>query len=176
MIGFSGRIKSGKTTIARATADSLSWQYVAFSDYVRLVARQQDLDPELRPVLQSIGESLIGQGWPKFCRNVLAIANWQTGEPIVIDGIRHVDAVDHLQAIVAPLTFRLIHVVIESELQLDRVRREETSQSLDRLELHSTEADVRCRLPQLADLVVDGAKPIETTVTEIHAFLRKTIR
>ena len=171
-IGLSGRIKSGKTTLAQATAKSLGWPYVSFGDYVRRVARQRNLDPESRPVLQNLGESLIARGWPRFCRNVLATANWQAGEPIVVDGIRHVEAVDHLQAIVAPLRFLLIHVTIEAELQHDRIRREEeTLQSLSHLERHSTEADVNSRLPQLAHLVVDGAKPIEEAVTEIHTYL-----
>ena len=135
---------------------------MSFGDYIRAVARQQKQDSESRPVLQNIGESLIAQGWPAFCRNVLATISWQPGNPAVIDGIRHVEAVDNLRAIVVPLGFVLVHVKIDDDRQLHRVRLEQgTLESLGGLELHSTEADVKSRLPELADLLVDGARPIE---------------
>lgn len=175
-IGFSGRIKSGKTTVAKATADALGWPFVSFGDYIRAVARQQKQDSESRPVLQRIGESLIAQGWPAFCRNVLATISWQAGNPAVIDGIRHVEAVDNLRAIVVPLAFVLVHVKIDDVRQLHRVRLEQgTLGSVGGLELHSTEADVKSRLPELADVLVDGARPIEDTVAQICDFLKETV-
>ena len=96
VIGFSGRIKSGKTTIATATASSLDWQCASFGDYVRWVAIRQNEDPESRAALQRIGESCIARGWPAFCHNVLKMVNWRSGMPVVVDGIRHVEAVEQI--------------------------------------------------------------------------------
>lgn len=172
VIGFSGRIKSGKTTIASAIADSLGWSCASFGDYVRRVAVQRKQDPRSRTVLQEIGESLIGEGWSPFCRDVLTAANWRLGMPVVVDGVRHVEAVKHLREIVLPLKFLLVYVAIDKDLQLARARRENlTPEMLTDIEHHSTEVDVQSKLPEIADLLVDGAKSIEETVAEIRRSL-----
>jgi len=94
--------------------------------------------------------------------------------PVVVDGIRHVEAVKHLRDIVLPLKFLLIYVEIDTALQLARVRRENlTPQMLADIEEHSTEVD-GSRLPELADLIADGAKSIEETVAEIRRSLLRS--
>ncbi len=173
-IGFSGRIKSGKTTIAAATADSLRWPCASFGVYVRNVAVRRRQNPRSRAVLQEIGESLVAQGWSVFCHDVLKTANWVRGMPIVIDGIRHVEAVKRLREMVSPLKFLLVYVTVDADLQLARARRANVApQMLADIEKHSTEVDVQFRLPELADLLVDGANSIGQTVAEIEVCVQE---
>ena len=160
VIGFSGRIKSGKTTVSQAVADALSCQRASFGDFVRAEATRQGLDAESRSVLQDVGEMLIVQGWPQFCRNVLATADWQPGSSVVVDGIRHAEAVRQLARIVDPIPFVLVHVAVDEEVQQHRIQDEE-SQNLEDTEFHSTEADVKEVLPMMADLVIDGSHSVD---------------
>lgn len=60
VVGFSGRIKSGKTTLSARVAELMGWPYTSFGDYVRKVARLRRR-PELREILQEIGQELVDQ-------------------------------------------------------------------------------------------------------------------
>ena len=48
------------------------------------------------------GEELEGLDSETFCKKVLTSATWNSGDPIVIDGIRHVRMLNDLRKIVAP--------------------------------------------------------------------------
>ena len=166
VIGFSGRIKSGKTTVSQAVADVLSLPRASFGDFVRAEAQRRGLDGESRSVLQNLGELLIDQGWLRFCQDVLATVDWQPGNSLVVDGIRHAAAVRTLSRIVDPLPFVLVHVAVDEEIRQHRFQRQEM-QSLREAESHSTEADVKDVLPMMADLIVDGAQAVDDLVREI---------
>ena len=166
-VGFSGRISSGKTTISRAVAQALQWPRASFGDFVRSVASSRRLAVESREVLQEIGVSLISKGWPEFCRDVLAAAGWQPGSAIVVDGIRHTDAVQHLAEIVAPLSFVLVHVAIEEHVRNERqLQRDGTPVQME-AESHSTEIAVKDLLPKRADLTVDGNWSLDRIIGEV---------
>ena len=171
VIGFSGRIKSGKTTISQAVATALSFPRASFGDYVREEAKRRELDPDSRSILQDLGETLIAQGWSQFCRDVLATVAWQPGSPLVVDGIRHAEAVRELTLIAAPLPFVLVHVAIDEQVRTDRLE-DQHLRELAIAELHSTEADARNILPMMADLVVSSAIPLEDSVQEVVEFVQ----
>lgn len=78
VVGFAGKMGSGKTTISSLTAQTLGWARVGFGDYVRSVARQRGLDAS-RGTLQALGESLLADGSEGFCRDVLAQTDWRLG-------------------------------------------------------------------------------------------------
>jgi hypothetical protein len=120
-------------------------------------------------VLQDIGATLIEQGWEGFCRAVLSQVDWEPGQPIVIDGIRHVEAIDTLRQLVAPSKLLLVFVDIsdlEHEARL-RQRGLTKDEKLQRVETHSTEAQVRAMLPGIADFTVDGTQPIDRLLHQI---------
>ena len=119
VIGFAGRKKSGKTTISQTVADTLNWPYASFGDFVRHEASRRNLDATSLVVLQDLGEKLIGDGWPEFCRGVLALSEWKPGKSLIIDGIRHAEAVQQLTRIVAPLPFALVYVSTHDEVLLE---------------------------------------------------------
>src|SRR5574341_206680 len=95
---------------------------VSFGDHVRAEARRLGLDDSAREVLQAVGEALIGAGWERFCRSVLAQADWTPGRPLVIDGVRHVQAVETLRPLVAPAALRLVYLEVPESVRERRLR------------------------------------------------------
>lgn len=172
VIAFSGSIASGKSTLSLALAGELHWKYASFGDYVRLQAKRCGLTPS-RKVLQDIGQSLIEEGWEQFCRLVLIQAQWSAGEPLIVDGIRHLEAIATLRSLVAPLELWLIYISVDEITQKTRLQQrnrsaEESEQSVQN---HSTEIQVKTRLQQIADLIVDGSQPVPHSIYDIVSWL-----
>ena len=156
---FSGGIASGKTTVASAVAERFGLGSASFGRFVRSTAKARGV-PEERERLQALGESLIEQmGWQGFCRAVLDAASWKPGSSLVIDGIRHVDAVETIRVLVAPVPTKLIFVDVPQEVRQARAEdRPGDVTDLARADAHSTEKDVHHVLKARADLVLDGKR------------------
>ena len=120
VLGFSGPIASGKTTISMKLAKHLGCPRVSFGDYVRKVASERGLDVLSRDVLQNVGESLIREGWKKFCSSVLEQVKWEPGGTLVVDGVRHKEALTNLKELTAPSKMFLIYVTAS---QVDKEKR-----------------------------------------------------
>ena len=170
VVGFSGGIASGKSSLSTAVAQATGWSRTSFGGYVRTVATQRGLEPT-RENCQAIGEELIEADIRGFCKNVLAQASWSPGEPLVIDGIRHLEVADILAGVLGPADFVLVYVELPRAEREARLKsRDGESQPLERFEQHSTEAQVS-ELRARADLVVDGDRPIEELTGEVVSFL-----
>ena len=171
-VGIAGRIASGKSSISAVLASRLGWKRASFGDFVRSLAAQRGLEPT-REVLQGIGEELEALDSVAFCSDLLASAGWHNGDPIVIDGIRHVRILENLKNIVAPQ--RLLFVYLEAQDDTRRVRfaqREgSNAELLTAVESHSTEREVISRLPDLADLRLSNDDGAEEELVDI--ILRK---
>lgn len=174
-VGFAGAIGSGKTTIATTLHQLLGGVFVSFGDYVRAEAQRRGL-AEPRETLQDLGESLITeQGWDGFCRDTLAYFGWHHGDPVVIDGVRHVEVVSALRRLVSPEQFALVFVTTAEGVRLERLKIEGLSEHRRRarVEAHSTESQVRGPLPEIANLLVDGALPAYNNARAIVRWLSK---
>lgn len=170
LIGFSGPLKSGKTTVSTAVANALHLKRASFGDFVRQIAARRGLDPTKRRVLQFLGDELISKGWTKFCLDVLKSANWKKGESIVVDGIRHAQALLELARISKPLPAILIHVEIDEAVRNERIDHH-TKRHIGSFESHSTEDDVSSVLPSMASIIVRGYEPLSDVVDEVVAFV-----
>lgn len=168
VVGFAGSIASGKSTLSIEVASSLKWQRVSFGDYVRTVAQSQGRGGS-REVLQAVGASLINQGMEKFCKAVLAQVNWQPGQPLVVDGIRHNEIIPVLRQIVTPLDFRLVFVGVNDLIREARLveRGLNNCEQWQHFETHSTEEQVQTVLPAMANLTVNSTGKIKDLVLEI---------
>lgn len=170
MIGFAGGIKSGKTAVSDQVSERLRCPRVSFGDYVRKMARERG-DAATRQSWQTLGESLVQQDVLQFCNNVLAQGNWAPGQPIVIEGIRHVSALEVLRHLAAPFRFVFIYIDADGTVRNDRYRAENPDgPSLQILDEHSTEAEVQS-LRQRADLIVKGTRSVDDAVKEIMQWL-----
>ena len=168
VIGFAGRIGSGKSTLSNEVAKRLGWRRASFGDYLRTLAKSSGLD-ESREVLQYLGASLIDKGVDDFCRAVLTHYGWNAGEPLVIDGIRHTEVVESLRKLVAPLDLRVVFLEVEDEQRLKRLNAqdERTAENLELVEGHATEQQVKSLLPNLADLRLSSDRPIPELVSTL---------
>ena len=169
VIGFSGRIASGKSTLSVAVANALQVPRVSFGDYVRHLAEYMGLDMDERSILQDIGR-LLAQHPREFCGKVLAQADYQPGQPLVIDGIRHLEIVDELRVQIAPAELKLIFVEAEERTIKARLSQEgKHHNDILRLELDPTETQVKITLRDLADIKLrnDGVSSSEDTLKEI---------
>jgi dephospho-CoA kinase len=168
VLGFAGKVGSGKSTVSARVAEALAWPRASFGDYLREVARSKGLDGS-REVLQELGASLVQSGPDEFCRALLTHCGWSAGEPLVVDGIRHEEVANALRRLVAPLELRLIFMETDDRLRHERLRERDsaTSEKLERIESHSTEQQAKERLAGVADLCLQGDRPLSELVSTV---------
>jgi dephospho-CoA kinase len=178
ILGIAGKMGSGKSTVSHEFAEAMGWPYASFGNYVRHVARQQGLNEGSTEVLQEIGEDLVERDPKGFCRSVLEYANWQPDQSLIIDGIRHVEVTTALQQLTAPSKFVLTYVDVDENTRKDRLIRERgvRPEQLERLEAHPTEAQVKSKLPQLADYHLNANEPVEILIDELRRIYSNTLR
>jgi len=173
-LGVSGRIGSGKTTLAHALAERLACSHASFGQYVRSVAEGRRLDSEDRRVLQDLGEELIAGGWESFCGAVLQSAGYSDGS-VVVDGIRHTEAIDTMSRILDPLPWRLVAIDIDQGMRSKRLR--EGGIDMDdvrRAEAHPNEREVDAVLRR-ADYTISGDLRIDEAADEVLRLLREDL-
>ncbi|HEY4678007.1 MAG TPA: AAA family ATPase [Candidatus Angelobacter sp.] len=173
VIAFSGKLGSGKTTISNAVATALGWPLAGFGDYVRQVVRERGLDGT-RENLQAVGTELLEADPREFCKAVLSSGGWIRGEPLLIDGLRHVKTIAIIQELISPATLRIISILVPEATRLQRLgqRDQVEAASTGIIEAHSSEQEVGSILCSHADLVLDGEKPVSVLVAEIIDWIR----
>jgi dephospho-CoA kinase len=173
ILTFSGPIASGKSALSIKLAQTFHWSRISFGDYVRSVADARKT-PKTREVLQAIGTELVTSDLEGFCNAVLKQVNWQHGQPLIIDGIRHINVLETLQKLVAPMKLYLIFITIDEVVQANRLVERELNEllALQALELDATEQQVGTYLRDIADFVVDGSRPIEEATQNITNWLQ----
>lgn len=176
VVAFAGSIANGKSTLSGGVAKLLGWPRVGFGDYVRHVARSQGLDSS-REVLQEVGATLIDQGWEEFCRAVLRQVPWEPGRPLIVDGIRHTEAVDVLRQLVAPSELLLVFIAVDVLTRKARLHQRGMTdhEYLQRVDVHPTEAQVWTVLSSVADLTVDGTRPMDDLLSEIVIWIQQHV-
>ena len=168
VIGLVGRINSGKTTLAEELAISLKCKKTSFGDVVRQTATERGIELN-RKNLQLIGQDLIESSCEIFCKNVLSRVNWEKGEMLIIEGIRHFKIVEELKKIVYPQKLKIIYIDIDDETVVQRDKENEFGKidNLKIIEADSTEMEVKTSLKSVADLVINGKLSVTTQVNEI---------
>lgn len=162
IIGFGGRIGTGKSTISRAVAERLEVPRVSFGDVVRSEASNRNL-PETREALQNLGDALIAEGWDSFCARVVATVKPRASDTLVVDGIRHIGAIERLTKLA---TRSFILVFVEAPWESRVSWRGIAADELRRTDAHPNEAEVDdVRLA--ADVVVVNDGPVEQTVVQV---------
>jgi dephospho-CoA kinase len=154
-LGISGRIGSGKTSLAVVLAERLNCPRASFGDYVRAVATDRGLDGGVRQVLQEVGDDLIAAGWDAFCAAVLNSAGYCSGS-VVVDGIRHADAAQTMQKLVAPTPWELVSVESEDSIRRSRLAARGVDEAgTTQADAHPNEGEVASVMAS-ADLVVSS--------------------
>lgn len=162
IIAFGGRIGAGKSTISREVAQRLAVPRVAFGDVVRGEARQRNL-PDTREALQNLGDVLIAEGWDAFCARVVATADPKDQDTLVVDGVRHIGALEGL-AKLAARSFTLVFIDAPWDRRLSW--RGIAAEELQAADAHPNEAEVD-RVRDGAKLVVMNDGTLEDAITQV---------
>lgn len=174
VLGLSGQIASGKSTIATALARVIGCDHVSFGKYVRTVASERGYD-ESRQTLQDLGQHLLeSRGAEGFCLDVLAsqAPRFVPGNDLVIEGIRHTDVVDALSFLVQPSVFALVFVRVDERTRRNRLalREGEGNTDLKTADKHSTEQQVRRAMQGRAALTLVSTRPSGESVRAVLAW------
>jgi cytidylate kinase len=174
IVCFSGRIGSGKTTVSIEVAKRLGLPRASFGDYVRSAATSKGLDSTAREILAPLGEQIIEElGWDEFCRRVLQASGWDGSSGLIVDGIRHLQALQQIQAITSPLPVLLVHLQLSRDALVNSRQKGKGVEQLAGAEKHSTEIQVTEQLPNAADLLLDAGLPLDAIVNAINEFIEK---
>ncbi|MGG6297892.1 AAA family ATPase [Leptolyngbya sp. AN02str] len=173
IIAFSGSIASGKSTLSQEVAEALQWKRVSFGDYVRSIAQSRGI-VESREVLQALGTDLLQRDTKCFCRAVLIQAAWQLGQPLIVDGIRHMEVLATLKQIVAPMQLLLVFVTVDEAVRTNRLLERGTVnlEKYQQWEQDSTEQQVKSALANVADLIIDSGYSLEESVEQLGSWLK----
>jgi dephospho-CoA kinase len=171
IVGFAGRIKSGKSTISRRVAKDLGWTWVSFGDLLRDEASRRGLAPSSREVLQNLGRELIRGGWKTFCSALLKKAGWAPSQPLIVDSVRHIEAIDTLKLLTAPSEVKLVFVATDDKVRQFRLDAAGRHERIEALDADSLESQAREALPSAADLTVDGGLPEDQCARQIVSWL-----
>lgn len=116
VIGITGRIGSGKTTVGRYLESSYGFQYLRYS---AVLADWQSQDSESKDHLQKIGWEVMTGGLQAELNRRL-IAQILPERNVAVDGLRHPLDYDTLHDSFFP-SFRLLFIDSPPELRFDRL-------------------------------------------------------
>lgn len=174
IVALAGRIGAGKSAIADMVARELSARRRSFGGVVRDRALQLGMRTD-RETLQTLGDEIIAmEGWDEFCRLIVGDA----AEMVVVDGVRHVGAVDGLRRLVGADRFAVIFIDAPEEVRRARVaQRDATSDSeFAAAEAHPNEREVAL-VQRLASVVVtndsENVEDVGTVVDGLVGELRR---
>lgn len=162
LVCVSGGIASGKTTLAETLCGRQGGIRLAWGDAVRRRAMDEDL-PATRESLQDVGLKMVGEGWESFVRELCKDFSRDDADLLVVEGIRHVDALRALKTRFPDRKSIVVFVDIDPELRSERVARR--GEMLDAL-IHPVESDLE-NVRSAADLVLDGGEPVDTLVDDV---------
>ncbi|MGH4019721.1 MAG: hypothetical protein ACRDT0_10900 [Pseudonocardiaceae bacterium] len=111
--------------------------------------------PVTRQTLQEIGIELIHGGRDAFTRTMLDQTGWRSGMPLVLEGLRHVQAAASLRLTVAPLPVEVIYLDVPALIGVTRARQRDhtTSEDVPREDIHPVEQDLST-VRRIADLTL----------------------
>ncbi len=171
-IGVAGRVGSGKSSLSTLLGEQSGWPIVRFGDFLRGVAEQRGLPPD-RQTLQQLGTEYIGRGWGTFCTEVLKAAGWRPGVSVIVDGIRHPEAVQALNELFLPARLFLVFLAAEDDVVQARLRiRDGKETDLRKIERHPSDDRVADRLEGVTDVVLEATPPLPSLagcVWRMHA-------
>lgn len=152
---MAGRTGTGKTTVGARLAEALSVPLVAFGDFVRSEADARSLDHE-RETLQDLGRLLIQTlGWAGFCTRTLEAAGVEPPQVCIIEGVRHIEAVETLRSLYSPVPVTFVWLDASEEERAARLRaRGDDPRRMSAWESHEIERQTLDSLPASADFRV----------------------
>jgi hypothetical protein len=154
IIALAGPPKSGKTTLGKKLAASLRVPFTSFGDYVRKEAKRRGIANASPRQLQDLGSELVERDMMSFCKAVLKDGGFIPGRGLIIDGIRHIDALATIKKLAPKQSVKLVYLESPTAQRLERGSL--TAGELQEIDSHPVEADADL-LKSVADLVLSTA-------------------
>ena len=170
VIALCGSSKSGKTTLAKRVAEELHCRVASFGAFVRKDASKKGLTNPTRRQLQDIGNQLATQDIQEFCKAVVDDAGFEPGLPLVIDGIRHIEAIAAIQKLIPGQVLKLVYV--EADLPARAKRAGLTVEEMKSVASHPVESQ-SAKLRSMANLILDTSGSKETSLSEVSNWVLK---
>lgn len=168
LICLGGGIASGKTTLAEALQVALLGSArLAFGDVVRRRALAAEREPT-RQNLQDMGLQLITEGWSTFVDDLLSDLT-SDPEVLIVEGIRHQEAVNALTERLPTRKLLLIYLEVDSHQQRQRLACLGEDEGATK---HDVERDVG-DLRATADLIVSTQQPVEELVATVRQIVER---
>lgn len=143
IIGITGRIHSGKSTLAKLLSNDLGIPIVSFGGYLAQFSAKNNL-PTNRESLQNLGNRRINENVELFVKDVLASA--ENVDVIIVEGIRHNLVFNSLKDIYINSFFIFLDVSFEDRYKRYRSSKDEnknlTIQDFEKLDNHSVEQEI----------------------------------
>jgi cytidylate kinase len=174
IIAFSGLPQTGKTTFAKRLADHRQSKFLSFGDFVRHEAISLGLDERKRKDLQDLGQRLVETDVNSFCKKALQYVNFSLGEALVIDGIRHVEALAAIRTLCRGQAVKLIHLYAPIEARAARSANLEGI-NLAGIDAHRVESQTNNEVLQSADVVIDASGDADQVFQRITDWVKTTI-
>src|SRR4051812_572306 len=114
IVALSGAKGVYTSALSVVLSELLRWKQVKFSDHLRNLAKEQRERPDDTAVLQRIGQQLVEERPDAFVAAVLKLADWNPGDNLILDGLRHAEIFIELQRQTADSAdLHVVHVVIQ---------------------------------------------------------------
>ena len=168
-IAISGRVASGKSTIATLLASEYDLKTVSFGEYVRSISRQTG-ELEARDSLQQLGNNLISTlGASGLLQAALKHSHIQHGDSVVFDGVRHSEILDGIRRSSSNCLAVFLHASLKQRHRRYNARLHSPI-TLDEflvVDEHPVELGIS-ELVENCDVTIDAARP----AAEIQSILR----
>ncbi|MYL65989.1 AAA family ATPase [Bacillus hwajinpoensis] len=174
VVGFCGKLASGKTTLSQVLAKKLDFQMISFGDFVRNYTSAKGFDSSSRETLQYFGEKLISQwGYEGFCNKVLEGVDLNEIKGVVIDGIRHKEIYFNLRDLYRD-KFLFVFIDVDESLRLNRMSKRDISPQGQNiiLEQHSTEIQVE-ELKAYSNLTINNSESLDDNIVKLINFINE---
>jgi cytidylate kinase len=174
VLGLTGQIASGKSTLAKGLAATLGCERVSFGKYVRETAKRHYDDD--RKTLQDLGQDLLEErGAEQFCVDIFdaQAGAFVPGQNLVVDGVRHEAVANALASLVYPSAFALIVLRVDQRTRQRRLelRDGEGVRDLREADKHQTELEVTRTLHRRAALTLVSTRPSGELVRAVREWL-----
>src|SRR5229473_3255358 len=169
VVGITGRIGSGKTTVGRYLESRYGFQYIRYSE---VLAEWRAKDPESKAQLQKVGWEVMAGGMQADLNRRL-IARVTPDADVAVDGLRHPLDYETLQNAFSH-SFHLLYIDSPSRLRFERLNQKgkyADFASFTAADFHPVEQQIDSLRPNAA-LVLHN----ERSLPELYATVDEAIR
>jgi len=156
VIALSGKISSGKSTVADFINKNYNFPIVSFGAYLKSYCLSKNL-PTTRETLQNVGEKLIQKDPERFLINVINF-NTEKSDIIILDGVRHKIILEALNKLIN----NVIVIYIETDFNTRSIRYLSRKKSTDNTSHYN-------------NLIVADNHPVESEIDILKTFSHITI-